>query len=122
MGFCVDAATLYAAIYLLQTGPYFGRVVSYFAAATSTWYLNRMVTFPDSRGAHKGKEWLKFIAYNCLGGLVNYACYACYLHYSSASLAAPMVGVALGACAGLIVNYTLVRHLVFARPRIVRAA
>lgn len=118
MGFCVDAAVLYAAIYFLGIGPYWGRVVSYFFAATSTWYLNRTITFADSRGGHKGKEWLRFIAYNCLGGVVNYSVYVCYLRYSNPSLAVPVVGVGLGACAGLIVNYTLSRRLVFTHGRV----
>jgi putative flippase GtrA len=123
IGFCVDSAVLYAAIHLLEIGPYFGRVVSYLVAATSTWYLNRTLTFPDRSGAHKGKEWLGFVAWNCLGGAVNYCTYVIYLRYSGPSLATPslatlVVGVALGACAGLLVNYTLSRHLVFTRARV----
>jgi putative flippase GtrA len=118
VGFCVDTAVLYAAIFLLNTGPYFGRVLSYLVAATSTWYLNRVFTFPDSRGGHKGKEWLKFVTYSCLGGVVNYATYVIYMRNSSLSLAAPVIGEGLGACAGLLVNYTLSRHLVFTRARV----
>jgi putative flippase GtrA len=118
IGFCVDSAVLYAAIYLLELGPYFGRVLSYLVAATSTWYLNRTLTFPDSSGAHKVKEWLGFVGWNCLGGAVNYCTYVIYLRYSSPSLAAPVIGVGMGACAGLLVNYTLSRHLVFTRARV----
>jgi putative flippase GtrA len=118
IGFCVDATVLYVAIYLLEIGPYFGRALSYLVAATSTWYLNRTLTFPDRSGAHKGKEWLGFIAWNCLGGAVNYCTYVIYLRCSGPSLATPMIGVGLGACAGLLVNYTLSRHLVFTRARL----
>jgi len=121
IGFCVDTAVLYAAIYLLSTGPYFGRLLSYLVAASSTWYLNRVITFPDSRGGHKGKEWLKFVAFNSFGGVVNYSTYVLYLRLSGPSLAAPVIGVGLGACAGLLVNYTLSRHLVFTRARVTAA-
>jgi len=115
LGFCVDTAVLYVAIYLLDTGPYLGRVLSYLVAATSTWYLNRIITFPDNRGGHKGKEWLKFVSYSCLGGIVNYATYVIYMRYSGLSLLAPVIGEGLGACSGLLVNYTLSRHLIFTK-------
>jgi putative flippase GtrA len=116
-GFCVDAAVLYAAIYLLKSGPYIGRVISYLIAATFTWYLNRTITFPDSRSHHKWREWLRFLAYNGAGGVVNYSVYVCYLHSIKPNMASPIVGVALGACAGLAVNFTLSRYLVFRHTR-----
>jgi putative flippase GtrA len=118
IGFFVDTAVLYTAIYLFQTGPYVGRLLSYLVAASSTWYLNRLITFPDRRGGHKGKEWLKFVACSSLGGIVNYSAYALYLRFAGTSLATPVIGVGIGACAGLFVNYTLSRHLVFTTPRV----
>jgi len=116
IGFCVDTVVLYGAIYLLGVGPYWGRLLSYLAAATSTWYLNRIITFGASRNQGKAKEWLKFVLCNGLGGAINYGTYATYLHFLDPSTATPVIGVAMGSCAGLIVNYTLSRHLVFARP------
>ena len=40
-GFVVDAAALTAAMAWLGLGPYGGRVVSYLAAVTFTWAMNR---------------------------------------------------------------------------------
>jgi putative flippase GtrA len=122
IGFVVDTGVLYGAIYLFNTGPYIGRLVSYLVAASSTWYLNRLITFPDRRGGHKGKEWLKFVACSALGGVVNYSAYALYLRFAGASLATPVIGVGIGACAGLFVNYTLSRHVVFNTPRVAPAS
>jgi putative flippase GtrA len=113
IGFVVDGSALYVGIYLLGTGPYYGRVMSYLCSATATWYLNRTITFPDSRGQHKGKEWLTFIACSSLAGVFNYAVYAAFLHLVGQSAFTPIIGVGLGACAGLVVNYTLSRRLVF---------
>ncbi|HEY6451284.1 MAG TPA: GtrA family protein [Steroidobacteraceae bacterium] len=114
VGFCVDTAVLYAAMDFLGAGPYYGRLLSYLVAATSTWYLNRIVTFRDRHSANKAKQWLRFLFFNCAGGGVNYLTYVSYLHFLHPAVAGPLVGVALGSCAGLIINFSLSRYLVFA--------
>jgi putative flippase GtrA len=123
-GYAVDVAALYAVIYGLGVGPYWGRVFSYFCASTSTWYMNRLITFPDARSGHLAVEWLKFVLVNGVGGIVNYLTYALYMHSGPSSAATPAVAVALGSLSGLGVNYILSRKLVFpgatekcARPR-----
>jgi putative flippase GtrA len=115
-GFLIDVAVLYMALALLGTGPYTGRALSYLVAASSTWYLNRRVTFADSRSTAPGPEWLKFVFFNVGGGSLNYATYAAWLHYAGSSSLAPAWGVALGSLAGLCLNFTLSRQLVFRRP------
>jgi putative flippase GtrA len=117
VGFLVDCAILYAAIGFLGTGPHLGRVFSYLAAATTTWGLNRRITFGDRRDANPLREWLRFLLYNALGGGVNYLTYAAYLHFGYPNAAAPLIGVALGSCTGLLVNFTLSRQLVFSGDR-----
>jgi putative flippase GtrA len=114
--FGVDCAVLYAAI-SLGSGPHVGRVFSYLSAASATWYLNRIITFGDRRSANWLQEWLRFLVWNAMGGGVNYLTYAAYLHFGYANAAAPFIGVALGSCAGLIVNFTLSRHMVFSGDR-----
>jgi putative flippase GtrA len=112
-GYGIDVAALYIAIFALGTGPYLGRVFSYLCASSATWYLNRLITFADTRSDMFATEWLKFVLLNSLGGVVNYATYAAYLKYSPWSAATPAVGVALGSLCGLGVNYTFSRKLVF---------
>jgi putative flippase GtrA len=115
IGFGVDSVTLYAAIYLLGLNPYAGRALSYLCAATSTWYFNRLITFTNNRSANRGREWFTFVVCNSLGGAVNYTVYALYVRHGVVSPAAPLIGVALGSLAGMSVNYTLSKHLVFRR-------
>jgi len=115
-GFVVDVAVLYAALTLLGSGPYIGRGMSYLAAASSTWYLNRRVTFADRRSAAIGGEWLRFVLFNAAGGILNYSTYAAYLHYMGSSGLAPATGVALGSLVGLCLNFGLSRQLVFRKP------
>lgn len=112
-GYCVDVAALYFAIYGLGAGLYWGRVFSYLCASSSTWYMNRQVTFADLRSDKFAGEWLKFVLLNGVGGVVNYMTYTIYLHYGSSFAATPAVAVALGSLSGLGVNYILSRKLVF---------
>ncbi|MGH8328291.1 MAG: GtrA family protein, partial [Steroidobacteraceae bacterium] len=55
-GFVVDVTVLYLALALLGVGPYVGRGISYLAAASFTWYLNRRITFADRKSAAAGRE------------------------------------------------------------------
>jgi putative flippase GtrA len=116
IGFVIDVGVLYLALALFSMGPYAGRVISYLVAATSTWFLHRLITFRNRPDQAIGREWLKFVALNSVGGLLNYATYVAYLHYCSGSNAGPAIGVALGSIAALSVNYTLSRHVVFRTP------
>jgi putative flippase GtrA len=112
-GYGVDVAALYFAIYGLGAGLYWGRVFSYLCASSSTWYMNRQITFADLRSDKFAREWLKFVLLNGVGGVVNYITYTIYLHYGFSSAATPAVAVALGSLSGLGVNYILSRKLVF---------
>jgi putative flippase GtrA len=112
-GYGVDVVALYVAIYGLGTGLYWGRAFSYLCAASSTWYMHRLITFADVRSDQFAAEWLKFVLLNGVGGAVNYMTYAIYLHFSSSSAVAPAVAVTLGSLIGLPVNYIISRKLVF---------
>lgn len=115
-GFLVDTAALYLAIHF-GAGLYAGRVISYLAAATSTWALNRHFTFKAHQDSNLLREWSKFLAANLVGGLVNYATYAALVSSSQTVAAWPILGVAAGSVAGLTVNFTLSRRLVFTAGR-----
>jgi putative flippase GtrA len=115
-GFLIDVGVLYMTLTLLSAGPYVGRGVSYLAAASSTWYLNRRFTFAARRSTAIGPEWLKFVLFNAAGGGLNYATYVVWLHYFGTSGLVPATGVGLGSLSGLCVNFTLSRQLVFRKP------
>lgn len=112
-GFFIDVAALYAAMAVFGAGPYSGRVFSYLVAATGTWALNRRYTFPDQRRADRWHEWSRFLAANAVGGAVNYSVYAVLIATSGTVAALPVLGVAAGSLAGLAVNFTLSRLIVF---------
>ena len=112
-GFVVDALVLSAAIRFAGAGLYVGRLVSYLCAATFTWVMNRHFTFALRKGRNLTREWLTFLAANALGGAANYGVYASLVRSSAIAAEWPVIGVAAGSIAGLAINFTLSRHLVF---------
>jgi putative flippase GtrA len=113
LGFIVDTAVLYAALHLGGLNLLLGRVVSYLAAATTTWYLNRHYTFTNSRDPRWTRQWLRFLLVNTAGGAVNYTVYAWMVLTIEVVASYPVIGVAAGSVAGLIVNYSCSRIFVF---------
>jgi putative flippase GtrA len=111
IGFVVDSGVLYAGL-AVGFGLYFGRLVSYLAAATTTWFLNRHLTFSSSGGAW-WREWLRFLAANAVGGLANLAVYTVLVTAIASVAAHPLIAVAAGSLTGLASNFHLSRRLVF---------
>lgn len=116
-GLLVDLAVLH--LLALWLGWHAARVVSFLAAATSTWWLNRSFTFRSTQasltGAAIGREYITYISSMLGGAAINYAVYALTLHWMPGPVA-PALGVALGSCAGLFSNFTAARKLVFTQP------
>lgn len=113
IGFIVDAVVLYACLKGVGLGLYAGRLVSYLCAATTTWYLNRRMTFAHCDQTSPGKQWLRFLATNGVGGLVNYGSYSVVVATLPAGTLVPLLGVAVGSIAGLFFNFTASRVFVF---------
>lgn len=111
VGFVVDSAVLYLCLHRFGLGLYGGRLVSYLAAASTTWYLNRTLTFGDR--SPPGAQWARFIATNAVGGLLNYGSYCAVVALLPAGTFVPLLGVAVGAIAGLGFNFTASRRFVF---------
>jgi len=118
IGFVVDLGVLYGLAPLL--GWYGGRVASFWAAATTTWWLNRRFTFAAgatrARGMGMGiwREYGRYLATMLGGALLNYLVYAATLHWLPGHGGAAL-GVALGSLAGLSVNFLSARYLVCRR-------
>lgn len=112
LGFFVDAGSLRIAL-ILGVGPWVGRLFSYLAAATFTYFLNRAWTFRDRAGAGGARQWARFLLFNLGGFVANYGVYAVLLVTSETVARWPEIGVGVGALAGLVVNFSLSRRFVF---------
>jgi len=116
LGFVIDTATLYAALWL-GAGLYFGRVLSYLTAASANWALNRAWTFRQASRAGRRRQWALFLLVNLLGFAVNYGTYTLLVSHWSLAAAHPVIGVAAGSLAGMAGNFLLSRRFVF-RPEV----
>jgi putative flippase GtrA len=114
LGFIVDSAVLHVLMAGAGLGPYAARVPSFLAAATCTWLVGRHWTFADLRGARRGREWRRWIAAMAIGGGLNYAVYAAAVAGSATVRGWPVLGVAAGSLAGMVVNYLTARWWVYA--------
>ncbi len=111
IGFVIDTAVVYALRGML--GLYGAGMVSYLAAASSNWALNRAWTF---RGPHRGpahRQWMRFMATNLAGFVLNRGTYAALVTWVPLCAAQPVFAVAAGSVAGMFVNFALSRRLVF---------
>lgn len=114
-GFVVDAGVLTLGL-LAGTGPWIGRVLSYVAAATATFGLNRAWTFRDAdRSRPVARDWSVFLLVNLLGFGCNYGTYAALIAGVPFVRDAPVLGVAAGSLAGMTGNFLLSRRFVFRR-------
>jgi putative flippase GtrA len=121
IGFLVDAGLLQL---MLQfgLGYYGGRLISFLAAATTTWILNRSFTFrrDSPSGTHPAPtqplgEWLAYLGLMVIGGVVNYGTYAAAVELSETVRRVPALGVALGSLAGMAINFWSAKTMVFER-------
>ena len=119
IGFVVDAGVL-RLLLTLGLGYYSGRAISFLAAATATWILNRSFTFrreSDWHG-HPAREWLAYLSLMALGGAVNYGIYALAVESAETVQRFPELGVALGSLGGMTINYWSAKVMIFERrPR-----
>jgi putative flippase GtrA len=93
--------------------PYGGRVVSYLAAVTFTWAMNRRFTFAGADPRRGTAQWGRFVAANGVGALVNYGTYAALVALVPFVAAPPVLGGAVGSVAGLVFNFTFSKLWVF---------
>jgi putative flippase GtrA len=114
VGFIVDAGVLHVLTSGAGARPMAGRVGSFFCASLVTWRLNRRYTFAgQSSGNGSFGEWLRYVWTSGVGALVNYAMFAVLVLTLPLVAVTPTLGVAAGSLAGMIVNFTLYRLVVF---------
>ena len=112
VGFFVDTAVLYLMIWL-GLGYFAGRAISFLCAVWATWQLNRRFTFASSRKQSAWAEWVRYLAAMPIGGGVNYAAYSAVVSMLHPAPWLPLLAVAAGSIAGLVVNFATAKWWVF---------
>ena len=112
LAFVVDAGILHTAV-AAGADPYAARVLSYLCAVTTTWWFNRTYTFTATAGKPSLHEWGRYAVSQLGGGSINYLTYAGLVYAVPVVARHPVLGVAAGSAAGLMVNFLLARRYVF---------
>lgn len=116
VGFAVDSGVLYLCVRFFGWDPYSGRALSFLAAATTTWVLNRRFTFGDQTPrARLPGQYVRYLLGALSGGSVNYATYAVWVYTSVWVQTYLIVAVAAGSLAGMVVNFAVSKWWVFRR-------
>lgn len=116
LGFLIDTATVYALRH--SVGLYGAGVLAYLLAASVNWALNRAWTFRGRGHGAAHRQWLRFIAVNLIGFVVNRGTFVALIALVPLATAYPVLAVAAGAVAGMVLNFVLSRSLVFRLPSI----
>ena len=110
-GFLVDTVTVYALRRSL--GLYGAGMAAYVVAATVTWILNRTWTFRGLGSGPVHRQWARFLVVNMGGLVLNRGTYALLVTFVPLCAEQPVFATAAGAIAGMFVNFTLNRTMVF---------
>jgi putative flippase GtrA len=111
VGFLVDTTTVYTLLGTL--GLYGAGVAGFVTAASGNWLLNRVWTFRGKGSGPAHRQWAMFMVTNLGGFILNRGTYALLVTYVAAAARQPVIGIAAGAVAGMMLNFNLSRRLVF---------
>jgi putative flippase GtrA len=120
VGYLVDAGVLQLLVHGVGMPALAGRVFSFLAAVFSTWLINRRYTFAVVQGSGLQAEWWRYLMSSLAGGVVNYASFAITIARVPLARRYLFLAVAVGSCAGMIVNFLLYSGFVFRRARAAR--
>ncbi len=112
IGFLVDAVFLQT-LFLLGYGPFISRAFSVVIAMTATWYLNRTIVFRTSNA--RGSEYLRHLAAQSVGMIVNVGVYAGLLLALPALQELPVIALIVGSLAAMVFNYFSAKFWTFRR-------
>ncbi len=116
IGFVVDSTVLYLLILTTGMDLYTSRAFSFFCAASTTWLLNRSITFKHAGSQGQPPlQWSIYLMLMLIGGSVNYSVYALCVWKFPIVHSHPILGIAAGALSGLMCNYFTSRSLFLGR-------
>jgi putative flippase GtrA len=115
LGFVVDAGVLHVVVTLWGTSLYLARGCSFACAVTTTWLINRAITFSATRGWRRGllTEWAAYVVASLGGGCINYAAFAAAVRLSPLLHEIPSIAVGIGTIAGMVFNFVMYAKYVF---------
>lgn len=116
LGFVVDAGIVQFLVRELAINPYEARLVSFLAAATTTWGFNRRYTFAGHGGGSRHRELFRYLIAMAGGFALNYGAYAACVLFWPLVREWPAIGVAAGSLAGAALNFLTSKYWIFRKP------
>ena len=117
IGFLVDAGILTALVTGFGAGPYAARAISFTAAVTATWYMNRRWVFEQVTAHKTSREYTAYLVVQVIGAVINLSVYVAVIELVPRLAKTPVVPLALGAAVALLFNFSASSRFVFAEPR-----
>jgi putative flippase GtrA len=114
VGFVLDAGILSALVHLLSWPHYAARALSFAAAVSVTWQLNRRWVF--SATSDSTREYGAYFGVQVVGAFINLGTYAVAILVYPPLARVPVVPLAGGAALALLFNYRAAARWVFAAP------
>jgi len=112
IGFIVDAGILSALVQGWGWSHYTARALSFAAAVTVTWALNRRFVFSRTRDA--GREYRAYFGVQAVGAAINLGTYVAVIAIVPALARWPVLPLAAGSALALVFNYSAAARWVFA--------
>jgi putative flippase GtrA len=112
IGFGIDASILSTLVHIFAWPHYTARALSFAAAVTGTWYLNRRWVF--RRTPNLAREYASYFGIQAAGACINLGAYAVAIAVVPALARLPVVPLAAGASLALLFNYSAANRWVFA--------
>lgn len=112
VGFLVDAAVLQLLVSAAGWSAFAARALSFPAALTATFLLNRAWTFGALR-LPAARAYGAYGVIQALGALINLAVFSACLLAAPALYERPVVALGIGAIVALLFNFAAARRLVF---------
>lgn len=113
IGFFVDGGILTLLHSLFDFSLLHARLVSFAAAVTVTWYLNRRHTFAASKDVHAVREWGRYAVANGIGAALNLGIFLWLVNRFSVLASWPIIPLAIASALALIFNFFASRHIAF---------
>jgi putative flippase GtrA len=116
IGFIVDFGSLSILTRIFGVDPITARLLSEFVfGMTTTWLLNRSLTFRNHRSGPIWAEYLRFAAANGIGNFLNFGVHTVLVENVALFMRYPELGIVAGTAVGLIFNFTGSKYFVFKR-------
>ena len=117
IGFLVDAGILTVLVNGFGAGHYAASAVTFTAAVTATWYLNRRWVFERMAARKRSREYTSYLIVQVIGAMINLSVYVAAIELAPNLAETPVIPLAIGAAVALLFNFSASSRFVFTSPQ-----